>query len=246
MAKEFEKLKEKEDDAAAADDTTSESSEETVMTIDEDVDLEWAGRILQANARGRAMQKKYRSSPGSTSSTVTKGFAACTPAEAKAAREYSYDALQKFLLERGCDADEVERCTDVHTLRLFLQDPGSATLRQQVLEEILRSEAEYLGGLNRLKHCFILPIDRHFSLQLLQAGEVMAPKEWEEFKTLVSKFDLVFYCPGNHELWMTKTDTAGSSLNKLMDILELCDRLGVRCRSTNLNGYLSVVPLFSW
>ena len=31
-----------------------------------------------------------------------------------------------------------------------------------------------------------------------------------------------------------------------MDILELCDRIGVRCRPTKLNGNLTVVPLYSW
>mmetsp|Transcript_4766 Transcript_4766/g.14137 ORF Transcript_4766/g.14137 Transcript_4766/m.14137 type:complete len:782 (-) Transcript_4766:51-2396(-) len=60
------------------------------------------------------------------------------------------------------------------------------------------------------------------------------------------KFDEVFYVPGNHELWLEREATGQTSLDKFMDILELCDRLRVRCRPTLLSPSLLVVPLFSW
>ena len=83
-------------------------------------------------------------------------------------------------------------------------------------------------------------------------------------RVLKGKFDEVFYTVGNHELWVDRqtklrytaaaetrgtvgvTDLECHSLDKLMDILELCDQLQVRCRPAVLRGGVVIAPLLSW
>ena len=62
--------------------------------------------------------------------------------------------------------------------------------------------------------------------------------------TLVKRaFDPVFFCPGNHELWVT--NGCADSLEKLQAVMRLCDSLDVRTRPAAL-GTIVVVPLLSW
>ena len=60
---------------------------------------------------------------------------------------------------------------------------------------------------------------------------------------LRSKFAQVLYTPGNHELWV-RGDWR-NSLQKLEQLLELCDSLDVLIRPTEVAGFW-VVPLLSW
>lgn len=60
---------------------------------------------------------------------------------------------------------------------------------------------------------------------------------------LRSRFSEVFYAPGNHELWVR--DGRCDSLEKLGEVLLLCERLGVRPDPAPVGG-VWVVPLFSW
>jgi len=197
VAAHFDELKEAEDEAMDASDGASECSDfldpDLGWIVEEEPaekgTQEWAASVIQASIRGRSM-RRYRalSQTHRGGKEGLEGFAKCTAKDAEEARSWdSYHRLHNFLLDNGCASEEVERCTDIHELRLFLREADAGTLRQQVLHEIVRSEAEYLRALYRLQHCFILPIDQHFQTQLLEAAEVMAPTEWEEFKRLVSK-----------------------------------------------------------
>jgi predicted phosphodiesterase len=60
---------------------------------------------------------------------------------------------------------------------------------------------------------------------------------------LRSRFKMVLYTPGNHELWVR--DGQGDSIEKLFSILAFCRNLGVHTAPTRVND-LWVVPLFSW
>lgn len=66
--------------------------------------------------------------------------------------------------------------------------------------------------------------------------------------SLTSKFSLVTFVPGNHELWVRR-NSFSDSLEKFHKILDLCDQLGVRTQPFKVNGatnQVTVVPLFSW
>lgn len=60
---------------------------------------------------------------------------------------------------------------------------------------------------------------------------------------LRSKFKMVFYTPGNHEMWIRNEKS--DSISKLSRILKLCDALDVRTTPARV-GNIWVVPLFSW
>src|SRR5689334_15800520 len=60
---------------------------------------------------------------------------------------------------------------------------------------------------------------------------------------LRSRFKMVFYTPGNHELWVRNEQY--DSIEKLFKILRLCHSLEVQTMPANLNN-LWIVPLFSW
>ena len=60
---------------------------------------------------------------------------------------------------------------------------------------------------------------------------------------LRSKFQRVFYVPGNHELWVREGGL--DSLEKFSRVVELCDSLGVETRPAKAGG-LWIVPLLSW
>jgi hypothetical protein len=108
---------------------------------------------------------------------------------------------------------------------------------------------------------------------LIVAGDVShsVPVVERTLVALKGKFDEVFFTVGNHELWVEARDHAGGdthSLDKLLTLLELCDRIGVRTRPTTLTALVSaggeagggdppeeaestvaevvVVPLLSW
>jgi Icc-related predicted phosphoesterase len=60
---------------------------------------------------------------------------------------------------------------------------------------------------------------------------------------LRSKFKMVFYTPGNHELWVRAENY--DSIEKLSRILRLCDSLDVQTSPARVNN-IWIVPLFSW
>ena len=64
------------------------------------------------------------------------------------------------------------------------------------------------------------------------------------FAVLQARYDVVYYTPGNHELWRSRG--FDDSLKKLFAVLRLCDEVGVRTRPELLPCGCFVVPLLSW
>ncbi|XP_078587070.1 acyl-carrier-protein phosphodiesterase PptH-like [Branchiostoma floridae x Branchiostoma japonicum] len=106
---------------------------------------------------------------------------------------------------------------------------------------------------NNLKWVESWPRERYMEDVLLLAGDVTdkLPLLESTLKTLLGKFQKVFYVPGNHELWIRdKKTTKFTSVDKFHQILELCGSLGVLTKPdkvrTSDGGEAWVVPLFSW
>lgn len=63
---------------------------------------------------------------------------------------------------------------------------------------------------------------------------------------LLSKFSDVFFVPGNHDLWVKqKQNTSSNSLEKLDNLLQLCENLSVHTTPARVND-IYIVPLLSW
>jgi len=64
------------------------------------------------------------------------------------------------------------------------------------------------------------------------------------------KFSVVFYVPGNHELWVRNAQPAMiNSIDKFEQIISMCKRIGVLttpCKIGSSKKQVWVVPLFSW
>ena len=92
---------------------------------------------------------------------------------------------------------------------------------------------------------------------LLVAGDVC--ESTEKFRTafslLVGKFGVVFWVCGNHELYLKKEhrDCGQTSLDKLADLMRICDELGVFTHpcmvedsADPMEQRLWIVPLLAW
>jgi len=60
---------------------------------------------------------------------------------------------------------------------------------------------------------------------------------------LRSRFKMVLYTPGNHELWVRNEKY--DSIEKLFRILTLCHNLDIQTTPTKVNN-IWIIPLFSW
>eukprot|EP00747_Dinoflagellata_sp_TGD_P179128 gnl/TRDRNA2_/TRDRNA2_29391_c0_seq1.p1 gnl/TRDRNA2_/TRDRNA2_29391_c0~~gnl/TRDRNA2_/TRDRNA2_29391_c0_seq1.p1 ORF type:complete len:848 (+),score=148.19 gnl/TRDRNA2_/TRDRNA2_29391_c0_seq1:79-2622(+) len=94
-------------------------------------------------------------------------------------------------------------------------------------------------------------VERQEGTALIVSGDVCTSlARLEQALVLcVERFDVVFYVPGNHELWAESTAEDGrrhTSLQKFVDILRLCRRVGVRTSPAFLAEGVAVCPLFSW
>jgi predicted phosphohydrolase len=82
---------------------------------------------------------------------------------------------------------------------------------------------------------------------LIVAGDVS--HEVETLKTtlqiLASKYHTVFFCAGNHDLWLKEGDASQDSLAKLNKLYAICNELGVRTERATVRG-VTIVPLQSW
>lgn len=72
-------------------------------------------------------------------------------------------------------------------------------------------------------------------------------------QNFVSKFKLVFFVPGNHDLWCKKHNggDANSSIDKMYKVNKICDQLGVLrgphlIEGTENSQACWIVPLLSW
>ena len=82
---------------------------------------------------------------------------------------------------------------------------------------------------------------------LIVAGDIADNNEIikRTLSLLRSRFKMVFYTPGNHELWVRNRNDGFDSIEKLNSILSLCDSLDVQTRPA-VAGKFWMVPLFSW
>ncbi|HKG46429.1 MAG TPA: metallophosphoesterase family protein [Pyrinomonadaceae bacterium] len=80
---------------------------------------------------------------------------------------------------------------------------------------------------------------------LIVAGDISDRLEIirETLLLLRSKFRNVLFTPGNHELWVRNGEL--DSIQKLHQVLQLCDELGVITKPLHLDN-LWIVPLLSW
>lgn len=86
---------------------------------------------------------------------------------------------------------------------------------------------------------------------LLVAGDVSheRTKLRAMLQHVAGVFDMVFFVPGNHDLWSDRkapAETEQTSLEKLHDILRLCAELGVETGPKEIHDNIVVVPLLSW
>merc|ERR1712093_613624 len=70
----------------------------------------------------------------------------------------------------------------------------------------------------------------------------------ETLREIRSRFARVFFCPGNHDLWVRRNEGV-DSVERMREILKLCGELGIETSPAevraNSRGVL-VVPLLSW
>ncbi|CAF1131744.1 unnamed protein product [Didymodactylos carnosus] len=95
-----------------------------------------------------------------------------------------------------------------------------------------------------------LPNDTYSGDTLIVAGDIthILSKLEQTLRIFKSKFKEVYYCPGNHELWISSNDTdlgIKDSVSKFFHILELCEEIGVHTR-TGISEGVTIVPLFGW
>ncbi len=83
---------------------------------------------------------------------------------------------------------------------------------------------------------------------LLLAGDVCDELTLlEDTLTLLkTRFGAVFFCVGNHDLWIRSSDTSKNSLEKLQRILALCDKLQVHTTPRKIDNSVWIAPLHSW
>jgi Icc-related predicted phosphoesterase len=65
------------------------------------------------------------------------------------------------------------------------------------------------------------------------------------FRSIVPKFKQVLFVPGNHDVWLTKTDKFKDSMEKYQQLLLLAKEEGVRTTNYQVDE-LTIVPLHSW
>eukprot|EP00927_Polykrikos_kofoidii_P072679 TRINITY_DN68772_c0_g1_i1.p1 TRINITY_DN68772_c0_g1~~TRINITY_DN68772_c0_g1_i1.p1 ORF type:complete len:393 (+),score=28.04 TRINITY_DN68772_c0_g1_i1:65-1180(+) len=74
-------------------------------------------------------------------------------------------------------------------------------------------------------------------------------------QTLAGKFKTVFFTPGNHDLWLSSDDACSDSFDKLHNVINICEKLGVATGPRRIGGTRAaeggsasvwVCPLLSW
>lgn len=90
-----------------------------------------------------------------------------------------------------------------------------------------------------------IPESSHTDDILIVAGDIADRTEVikRTLSLLRSRFKMVFFTPGNHELWVRNEEY--DSIEKLFRILRLCDSLDVKTAPSKVDG-VWIVPLFSW
>lgn len=77
---------------------------------------------------------------------------------------------------------------------------------------------------------------------------------------LKSKFRRIFYVPGNHDLWVRRVTLSsimkgeqvkderdmGDSISKFLEVLQVCDEMGIETAPAEVAAGIFVLPMFSW
>lgn len=103
---------------------------------------------------------------------------------------------------------------------------------------------------DNMRHMLSLSASDYRDDCLIVAGDACddIAKLEQLLESLVAKFADVTFVPGNHELWVRRSEFA-DSLEKFNRIMTLCEDLGVRTRPFTVRSatdQVTVVPLFSW
>ncbi|XP_063673706.1 uncharacterized protein LOC134810941 [Bolinopsis microptera] len=99
---------------------------------------------------------------------------------------------------------------------------------------------------------FVESLPPHPEDVLIVAGDVSddIPRLIETLSILKAKYKDVYFIPGNHELWINKSDISPNSLVKLFEIVRHCTVIGVQTEPGKvrcLDGNdVWIVPLYSW
>lgn len=105
---------------------------------------------------------------------------------------------------------------------------------------------DYQGNFDQLL-AFADPGHQHDALIIAGDATDRLDRLQALFQALVPKFDSVLFVPGNHELWVRRSDHE-DSLQKLNAILSLCVATGVKTTPLSLGteNRVWLVPLYSW
>jgi predicted phosphohydrolase len=116
---------------------------------------------------------------------------------------------------------------------------GLLPIRVWAVSDVHTDMKENMAALTDWPRCpddvLILAGDVSNDLKVLRATLVIA----------CDRFGHVFFCPGNHDLWLHKEDGCSDSIAKLRKIEAICQELGVHT-SMGVVGGVTIVPLHSW
>ena len=105
---------------------------------------------------------------------------------------------------------------------------------QDHIDKSTKDEEE--SGIN-VHDILIIPGDISHQLKLIESTFIEAKKGYDD----------VFFIPGNHEMWCTNSSKYSSSLDKIQDIIHLCNTLNVSYYPVYYpDCNLLITPLWSW
>ncbi|KAJ0969967.1 hypothetical protein J5N97_022844 [Dioscorea zingiberensis] len=142
---------------------------------------------------------------------------------------------------RGMSLSCLSRQQDLPARCLYNCLTDSAGPRVFVVSDLHTDYSENMGWVRRLSHVL------YKKDVLLVAGDVA-----ETYKNFVNtmaelrdRFQVVFFVPGNHDLWCRREgENYLDSLEKLDALLDACSELGVSTIPRIVNG-VGIIPLFS-
>ena len=109
---------------------------------------------------------------------------------------------------------------------------------KQIVQNHIDKSAKIFHETNKkVHHILIIPGDISHQLKVIEDTLIEAKRGYDD----------VFFIPGNHEMWCTSTSKYSSSLEKCVDIVDLCNTLDVSCFPVYYPDYdILVAPMWSW
>jgi len=147
----------------------------------------------------------------------------------------------KVLLEPRPDAVELEGPRPVADVGL--QELGAVPSGHPHVYALSDLHTDHPGNMRLFKELPDRPDD-----VIILAGDISHNLQQVEdtFKLFLARFRHVFFCPGNHDLWLHSKDGCKDSIEKLQKLLGLCKKLGVHTQPRAVGGGILVVPMLSW